>query len=423
MSVEHRASQLHRARVWPWLVAVTIEAGLFTLYQLEGARYHWFVHFFVGASVALAVMTAWSWRTRRPVAHPLAWVVAAHIYAMFPDLLFDGVGIAHHRWMNVFLGHLWVHFIPGQDLTWYGVFVVALSAYLLWLDHLRSVQTYPPTLKVEQWGQGPPVVFLHGLGASSRYWGTLARTSGGYRGIAPDLLGFGRSPKPPWASYDATCHIESLDPLVPQGAVVVGHSTGAILAAALAESFPGRVRALVLIGLPGFADADEARQAVSRLGLLARLTVKASPLGWAACHLAHVLGPLVVPLAPLVVPELPSEVASDYLRHTWLSYSRTLKEVVIAQRAVDEMVLAARCPVVFVHGSADRAAPLAGVRAIVAKLQEIGAPVRLVVSEGGDHQLALRRPDVVAAALSDLLASPGASVEKASEASSGRAPR
>ncbi|MDQ6696041.1 MAG: hypothetical protein M3Z46_01110 [Actinomycetota bacterium] len=47
-----------------------------------------------------------------------------------------------------------------------------------------------------RWGRGPDVLFLDGLGASSRYWDALVEAGGDYRGTAPDLLGFGRSPAP-----------------------------------------------------------------------------------------------------------------------------------------------------------------------------------------------------------------------------------
>ena len=56
---------------------------------------------------------------------------------------------------------------------------------------------------MHRWGSGEPtVVFLHGLGASSRYWSKLGEISHNYQAIAPDLLGFGRSPKPD-IRYDA----------------------------------------------------------------------------------------------------------------------------------------------------------------------------------------------------------------------------
>ena len=100
------------------------------------------------------------------------------------------------------------------------------------------------------WGQGPLVVLLHGLGASSRYWEALAEASSGYAAV---LLGFGRSPKPPHASYHLACHLEALAPLLPSCPVVVGHFTAAVVAAAFAAARPRGVRALLLLGLPAFS--------------------------------------------------------------------------------------------------------------------------------------------------------------------------
>ncbi len=74
-------------------------------------------------------MAALAWRCRRAVRLPGLWVVLGHLVAMFPDFLF-AAGIPHRRWMDVFLGHLSTHFVPGRNLTWYAVFLGALAGYL-----------------------------------------------------------------------------------------------------------------------------------------------------------------------------------------------------------------------------------------------------------------------------------------------------
>lgn len=74
-------------------------------------------------------------RWRRPVPYPLVWPLLAHLVAMFPDLLFAG-GDAHARWMDVFLGHITSHFVPGRNLTWYVVFLTALAYYLVELKRI-----------------------------------------------------------------------------------------------------------------------------------------------------------------------------------------------------------------------------------------------------------------------------------------------
>lgn len=118
---------------WGWLIAAgvaTIEAVLFAFYSQEDARSHWFTHFFVGASVALLAMAAVTLRTRRPVPVPLAWILLAHLYAAFPDVLFDAMEIAHQPWMDVFLFHVSSHAVPGLNLTWFAIFLAALACYL-----------------------------------------------------------------------------------------------------------------------------------------------------------------------------------------------------------------------------------------------------------------------------------------------------
>jgi hypothetical protein len=54
---------------------------------------------------------------------------------MFPDILFTA-GVAHERWMDVFLGHISTHFVPGRNLTWFVVFLAALGVYLAVLARL-----------------------------------------------------------------------------------------------------------------------------------------------------------------------------------------------------------------------------------------------------------------------------------------------
>lgn len=57
-------------------------------------------------------------RTGRPVRVPLLWLLAAHTSTMFPDFLFHA-GVAHYRWMDLFLGHISTHFVPGRNVTWF----------------------------------------------------------------------------------------------------------------------------------------------------------------------------------------------------------------------------------------------------------------------------------------------------------------
>ncbi len=118
------------------VVAVAVEVAFYLSYRGHDARFHWFTHFFVGASVALLVMAAVTLRIHRPVPLPLVWIVLAHAFAMFPDFLFVG-GHVHEHWMDVFFGHLSAHYMPGRNLTWYVVFLACLALYLFAIDRGR----------------------------------------------------------------------------------------------------------------------------------------------------------------------------------------------------------------------------------------------------------------------------------------------
>lgn len=126
-------------RICSWCaLAAVIEVALYLSYRGHDARFHWFTHFFVGAAAALLVMAAVTLKTGRSVPYPLVWPLLGHLFAMTPDFLFVG-GEAHRWWMDLFLGHVSTHFVPGRNLTWYVVFLATLGAYLA-LVHRADVK-------------------------------------------------------------------------------------------------------------------------------------------------------------------------------------------------------------------------------------------------------------------------------------------
>ena len=121
------------------VVPVAAEVWFLGKYAAEAASWHWYIHFFAGASVALVVMTWWSWRHRRAVPFPLGWVLLAHFFAAAPDLVIPE-NIPHKPWQEVFVGHLASHYLPGRGLSWLVLFAAALAGYLVTLAR----RTTPP---------------------------------------------------------------------------------------------------------------------------------------------------------------------------------------------------------------------------------------------------------------------------------------
>ncbi|NML84107.1 alpha/beta hydrolase [Polaromonas sp.] len=86
-------------------------------------------------------------------------------------------------------------------------------------------------LYVKDWGSGRPVILLHGWPLSSDSWDdqAMAIAEAGYRAIAYDRRGFGRSSQP-WSGYDYDTLADDLAAVIEQtgaqDAVLAGFSMG-----------------------------------------------------------------------------------------------------------------------------------------------------------------------------------------------------
>jgi pimeloyl-ACP methyl ester carboxylesterase len=107
---------------------------------------------------------------------------------------------------------------------------------------------------------GRSVVLLHGKNFSAAYWARTiaALNAGGFRVIAPDQIGFGKSSKPQSYQFSfvalAAQTAALLDKLGIARAAIVGHSMGGMLAARFALLYPDRTERLVLVDPLGLED-------------------------------------------------------------------------------------------------------------------------------------------------------------------------
>jgi haloalkane dehalogenase len=103
-------------------------------------------------------------------------------------------------------------------------------------------------------GDGPPVIFLHGEPTWSFLWRRVIPPvrDAGFRCLAPDLAGFGRSDKPvemDWYSYDRHVSMTAalLEDLDLREATVVVHDWGGPIGLRLAVDHPQRIHRLVIM--------------------------------------------------------------------------------------------------------------------------------------------------------------------------------
>ena len=101
----------------------------------------------------------------------------------------------------------------------------------------------------------PALVFLHYFGGSGRTWEPVvdALAAAGWRCLAPDLRGFGKSPAPgeEWTHYTVDAMADDIHGMIGrlrlERFIVVGHSMGGKVALALAARQPASLAGLALV--------------------------------------------------------------------------------------------------------------------------------------------------------------------------------
>jgi pimeloyl-ACP methyl ester carboxylesterase len=140
-------------------------------------------------------------------------------------------------------------YADGDDSTWMGID---------WPSMTRRVEVDGREVSVvDTGGDGPPIVWVHGLGGVWQNWLlNIPAFMETHRCVALDLPGFGRSELPAGEisirgfarTVDRVCDLlEIEDP------VLVGNSMGGFAGAELAVAFPTRVSKLVLVAAAGLS--------------------------------------------------------------------------------------------------------------------------------------------------------------------------
>ena len=243
-------------------------------------------------------------------------------------------------------------------------------------------------------GEGDPIVFIPGLQASTRYWGTafdgLARE---HRLIFLDSLGFGRSPWPEHLAYDLDDQLAALRRTLvakqaTQGVTIIAHSFGTILAANYAARYPSEVERIVLLGAPVFATEQEARQRIKRMSSLAALFTFNDALANISCMMMCAFRPLLQRVLPPLRPELDPAVVRDSVLHDLPAVDGAVNRILL-RVPIEKALHVVGAKTVLIHGVNDPVTPLANVRRLAAqtgaRLVEVGGNHHEYFSDGIDQ--------------------------------------
>lgn len=249
----------------------------------------------------------------------------------------------------------------------------------------------------------PQLVLLHGLFNSSLYWGARYDELVGTGSlIAPDLLGFGRSPRPP-SGYSAAAHADAVaDVLRANGAtaplVVGGHSLGALVAIHLADRHPDLVAGVVALSPPLYPSTERARRSIARADPVVRAFMASEALGKRLCALMCRHLETSAWLVRVARPDLPGALAADRVEHSWWSYSETMECVILSADA-HQVLARLRLPVRLIAGSEDRALD----HQLLGTVLDRDRHVELRIIDGAGHDLPLSHPDDCLEALRTML--------------------
>ncbi len=285
-----------------------------------------------------------------------------------------------------------------------------------------SVDLEGATVSVAEWTapqpNAPTVLLLHGGGTDSAElsWGDLgpALASAGYRVLAPDHPGFGRSAKATWPlTQQALLDYvgELVDRLELDDYVVGGLSLGGGLAIGHALERPGRARALILLGsfgiMPRLSDGP-----LSSLGHYSTYLLLRSGL-LAAITRSYAKNPAAIERGlrsivrnessrtPALVRAVTDEASSGTALEVFGEWQREQVLPLGLRTDYTDRLGEISVPALLVHGDRDSGVAIARARA-AADLLPLG---RLVEVPGAGHWVQRDRPDVVTAAILDFLES------------------
>lgn len=246
-------------------------------------------------------------------------------------------------------------------------------------DSLHYVALGPP--------DGPVILFLHGITGSRRYWQRKVRSlAGDYRLILPDLVGFGRSPKP-HVEYTIELYRDSIRRLVEEldlarrPLILVGHSLGDLIALEYAARYGDHVQRMALFSLPRFTDPVSAHAIFWSGSPHYRRLLNEHSLAETLAQMKRT----GLELTLRYIFRFPWSVLIDSHKFTFKSLTSTLEHCLLNYQVDRILPSVPDIPTLLIHGEQDSVAPLSH----VAPLPERYPFMRLATVRGTGHHVFL----------------------------------
>jgi pimeloyl-ACP methyl ester carboxylesterase len=152
---------------------------------------------------------------------------------------------------------------PRPEHDGYGVAQRSEWLDIDWQDHLRTCTVHGSRVNYVEMGDGPPLIFIHGLSGCWQNWlENIPHMARRHRVVAVDLAGFGES-ELPHEEISIPGYGRFVDAFLGEigieRAALVGNSMGGFIAAEVALNRPSRVEKLVLVSAAGLMRAGNRR--------------------------------------------------------------------------------------------------------------------------------------------------------------------
>jgi pimeloyl-ACP methyl ester carboxylesterase len=231
-------------------------------------------------------------------------------------------------------------------------------------------------LYVHDWGQGPAVVLVHGWPLSADSWETqhLALAEAGFRVVAYDRRGFGRSDKP-WTGYDYDTFADDTAAVVQALGLtdisLVGFSMGGGEVARYTSRHGGVKRAAFLGAITPYLQGENGADDATLDGI--QQAIRADRPGFLAQFFGNFYS---------------GQASEEVLRWSWDTAMQASPKATIECVAAwktdfrGDMAAFADTPTLVIHGTDDRIVPI---DATGRRMPELIPGARLIEYEGAPH--------------------------------------